>query len=99
LKNAHCKFSISNFHFSICNSAGQGSFHPMRLFSFPGATRAQLRGALLTIPFDLPVPVPSTGTPERTFSAAPRGDVFFAAARGEVFAAAPRGSVFEIGQR
>jgi hypothetical protein len=70
----------------------------MRLFGVPGGTRSQLRGALLTIPFDLPVPIPSTGTPERTFSAAPRGEVFFAVSRGATFEAAPRGSVFETGQ-
>ncbi len=69
----------------------------MRLFGIPGGTRSQLRGALLTIPFDLPVLLPSTGTPERTFSAAPRGEVFFATARGATFEAAPRGSVFEMG--
>lgn len=71
----------------------------MRLIGIPGGTRSQLRGALLTMPFDLAIPLLSTGTPERTYSAGPRGEAFHATARGQTFEAPPRGKVFDAGGR
>jgi len=40
----------------------------------------------------------STGTPERTFVAGPRGATFVPCNRGSVFSAPPRGVVFGGGQ-
>ena len=42
---------------------------------------------------------PSTGTPERWFTATPRGTTFSTDARGRTFAALPRGQTFGDTQR
>jgi hypothetical protein len=66
----------------------------MRLIGHPGGTRAQLRAALMTLPFDGAFAAPVAALPERTFAAPPRGTTFEVRLRGTNFSAAPRWTCF-----
>jgi hypothetical protein len=68
----------------------------MRLIGHPGGTRAQLRAALMTMPFDRAFAAPVAALPERTFAAPPRGTTFCAPRRGINFSAPARGTYFEF---
>jgi hypothetical protein len=70
----------------------------MRLVPKPGGTIQQFRAMLFSQPFDLTwgAPVGSTGTPEDSFVARIRGDVFTARneGRGAVFTPRVRGDTW-----